>query len=96
MLFNEMLLTVWPDWANFRLLGDCLPTLCKHLFGNYRTSQMILATFSKVKVMHLGILTKTWLGHILLHFSQTHLVAQPPAQHCLTAKLMLIKISSKK
>jgi hypothetical protein len=38
----------WPDWAKFRLMGDCF---LQAVF-NYRNSPKFYATFSTVKYLH--------------------------------------------
>jgi hypothetical protein len=50
-----------PGLANFRPLGNCLPTLGS-FFVNYRSSQRFWATFSTVQVSKIG------LGYILGDF----------------------------
>jgi hypothetical protein len=54
---------VWPEWANFRSMGDCL--LSAVFFQNYRSSQNFWATvFQSIDNMCIHFV-KIWVG---LHF----------------------------
>jgi hypothetical protein len=62
----------WPDWANIRLMGDCL--LWAIFLKNCRSSPHFGATFFYGK-SYVIILTKKWVGlHFRWFFSRTHLV----------------------
>jgi hypothetical protein len=64
----------WPDWANFRLLGDYF----RQSFESYRSSQIFGLLLSTVKGMYLCVnVDKKWTGLHLGDFSQTHLVTLP-------------------
>jgi hypothetical protein len=62
--------TEWPDWANFRLMGECYFV---HFFDNYSRSPKYVfgATFSSVKVMH-SFWRKLFWATFWAIFSQTH------------------------
>jgi hypothetical protein len=53
--------TGWPDWTNFRLLGDYF---LKDVFWNYKRMPKFLGNFFRSKSCAL-ILTKNGLGKIL-------------------------------
>jgi hypothetical protein len=56
-----------PDWANFRIWGDCVLFAFKKITELDKTLGIL---FSKVKFV------KNWIGlHFGRFFSQTHLVA---------------------
>jgi hypothetical protein len=81
----------WPDWANFRLLSDCL--LWAVLLENYRSSSNFWTTLSHC--ISSDFFDKIWAGNILGDFftsSSGHPVCDPT--HIMSKLTWILSINS--